>query len=89
MSEYKVRIEVILEGNNKKLESLIKAIKPDNVNVPENISIEEEVHKDKAIIVVNGIVKEPKDVLRIRNTVDDLLEHLILSHRVIETVKDN
>ncbi len=89
MSEYKVRIEVILKGNHRKLESLIKAIKPDNVNVPENISIKEDVHEDKAIIIVNGIVKEPKDVLRIRNTIDDLLEHLILSHKVIETVKDN
>ncbi len=89
MNEYKIRIEIILTNNHRQLKSLIKAVKPDNVNVPENINIEEKFYEEKAIIVIDGIVKEPKDILRVRNTVDDLLEHLILSYKVIETVKDN
>ncbi len=89
MNEYKVRIEIILTNSHRQLKSLIKAVKPDNVNVPENINIEEKFCEGKAIIVIDSIVKEPKDILRVRNTVDDLLEHLILSYKVIETVKDN
>ncbi len=89
MNEHKVRIEIILRDNHKRLESLIKAVKPDNASAPEDINIKEELHEDKAVIVIDSVVKEPKDVLRVRNTVDDLLEHLILSYKVIETVKDN
>ena len=85
----KLSIELSLRDDNKTIRSLIESIKPDNKIVPPNISISEQIHDGEGVIIVDMVVESPKDILRFRNTVDDILEHLILGLRVLRSVKDN
>ncbi len=69
-------------------EALIKALEPDNVSAPSNIGIDSIVEKDALKIVIE-FVGRPEEILTLRNTIDDLLQHLNVALRVVESVKDN
>ena len=84
-----VRTTIILPGMSKHFASaIISALEPDNTKAPRNIYIENVVGEDslRIVIVFQG---ESKELLSLRNTIDDLLEHLNMTLRVLESVKDN
>jgi len=84
-----LELDIILVGESRIINSLIESIKPDNLLAPENISVNEEVSDGTGLITIKLKVKDPKDILRFRNTVDDILEHLIIGLKVLKSVKDN
>jgi len=68
--------------------TLIKALEPDNVNVPSSITINNIAEEGMFKIIVE-FIGNPEEILTLRNTIDDLLEHLNVALKVIESVKDN
>ncbi len=69
-------------------EALIKALEPDNTNAPSIIGINSIVEEGMLKIMVE-FIGEPEEILTLRNTIDDLLEHLNVALKVVESVKDN
>ena len=84
-----LELDIVLVGELRTINSLIESIKPDNMFAPENISISEKVNDGTGLITIKLKMKDPKDILRFRNTVDDIFEHIIIGLKVLKTVKDN
>lgn len=84
-----LELDIMLIGESRIINSLIESIKPDNIFAPKNISIIEKVDDETGLIIIKSKIKDPKDILRFRNTVDDILEHIIIGLKVLKSVKDN
>lgn len=77
----KCKVQVILENiSDKKADTIRKALEPDNVNFPENLTLELENFDNK--IVFN--FQSYGDMKKLIGTVDEVLEHLQVALRVIE-----
>ncbi len=85
----RIKTEIIISGINPHLaEAIRKALEPDNTSIPESISIKIVEEEDKIRIIVE-YMGSPRNILTLRNTVDDLLEHLNIAVKAIESVKNN
>ncbi len=85
----KIKTEIIISGIDPHLaEAIRKTLEPDNIGVPEGISIKIMEEEDKIRIIVE-YMGSPRNILTLRNTVDDLLEHLNIAVKAIESVKNN
>ncbi len=85
----RIKTEIIISGINPHLaEAIRKALEPDNIGIPESISIRIVEKEDKIRIIVE-YTGSPRNILTLRNTVDDLLEHLNIAVKAIESVKNN
>jgi len=77
MCKVKVTINNI---SDKKAETIRKALEPDNINFPENLTLELENFDNK--LVFN--FKSYGDMKKLISTVDEVLEHLQVAIKVIE-----
>ncbi len=59
--------------------TVLSAIEPDNVNLPQDMEIDCNASEDSLYCSVRILCKEVKDVLRLRNTIDDILSSIKLS----------
>ncbi len=77
----KCKVQVILENiSDKKAEAVSKALEPDKVNFPENLTLELENFDNK--LVFN--FQSQGDMKKLIATVDEVLEHVQLALKVIE-----
>ncbi len=77
----KCKVQVILENiSDKKADTIRKALEPDNVNFPENLTLELENFDNK--IVFN--FQSYGNMKKLIGTVDEVLEHLQVALKVIE-----
>ncbi len=86
-----IRIKTVLlfpEIDHHTARTLLRALEPDNSSVPSNIIINSVV-EEKILKILIELIGRPKDILTLRNTIDDLLEHLNIALKVVESVKDN
>ncbi len=75
------KVQVTLENiSEKKAEAVRKALEPDNVNFPENLTLELENFDNK--LVFN--FQSQGDMKKLIATVDEVLEHIQLALKVIE-----
>lgn len=75
------QVQVILNNLSKeKIETVKKALEPDNVNFPEGLSLNVENIDNK--LVFNFESRE--NMKKLIGTVDEVLEHVQLALRVIE-----
>ncbi len=75
------KVQVTLENiSDKKAETVRKALEPDNVNFPENLTLELENFDNK--LVFN--FQSQGDMKKLIATVDEVLEHVQLALKVIE-----
>ena len=75
------KVQVTLENiSDKKAETVRKALEPDNVNFPENLTLELENFDNK--LVFN--FQSQGDMKKLIATVDEVLEHIQLALKVIE-----
>ncbi len=82
----KSKFVLIFEADDKLASALEQALKPDDKNPPPGIKIySRRLGKKKGSILVYTILSEYKDILTLRNTVDDILEKIEL---VLETFKN-
>ncbi len=75
------QVQVTLENiSDKKAKTVRKALEPDNVNFPENLTLELENFDNK--LVFN--FQSQGDMKKLIATVDEVLEHVQLALKVIE-----
>jgi len=79
-------IRLRLEYKNEEMaKAVYESINPDNVDVKEGMSIKCKVEGSTVIV---DVTESTNNILRLRNTIDDILASIRLSERVIETIKE-
>lgn len=74
----------ILSGDNKKLLAYKQALGPDNRGFPPGIGFKEHASGNMLVYVIEAPFENVKSL---RNTVDDLLEHLEAAERALSEVR--
>ncbi|MEM0097395.1 MAG: hypothetical protein QXY52_04710 [Conexivisphaerales archaeon] len=75
-------VEIRLNGNPVILDSLVKALEPDNVNLPLNMTLEIKKEKGQLVILSGGYMGMIPSIL---NTLDEIVS---LVKSSLETVDD-
>lgn len=73
--------------DSKVCETVLRALRPDNVDVPPSILLGDECMDGKLILSLKCICSSPRDVLSLRNTVDDYLAHLQVSLQTLNRIE--
>ena len=75
------KVQVTLNNiNEKKAQTVRKALEPDNVNFPENLTLKVENIDNKLVF----IFQSQGSMKKLIATVDEVLEHIQVSLKVIE-----
>ncbi len=75
------KVQVTLNNiTEKKAQTVRKALEPDNVNFPENLTLKVENVDNKLVL----IFKSQGNMKKLIATVDEVLEHIQVSLKVIE-----
>lgn len=75
------KVQVTLSNiSREKAQTITKALEPDNVNFPENLSLKIENVDNKLIFTFESL----GDMRKLIGTVDEVLEHVQVSLKVIE-----
>jgi len=84
------RLEIRLElplGSPKLCNSILSALNPDNRSVPPGQVLINSCEEGLLVAVLRGDVESSRDILTLRNTADDYLEHLQTALRVLLSVE--
>ena len=75
------RVQVIINNiSDQKVKALRNALEPDNINFPENLTLELENFDNKLVFNFQSY----GDMKKLISTVDEVLEHLQVAIKVIE-----
>jgi len=70
----RVEIRSELQLSDKKLaETILRSLEPDNIDIPQGISLSVKVVEDKLIINMSCV---PEKILSCRSTLDEILMHI-------------
>ncbi|BBG24241.1 KEOPS complex subunit Pcc1 [Sulfuracidifex tepidarius] len=69
-------VSIKIEVDYDKPEEIVRSIEVDNVDVPEGMRISSKEDANKAIIMIEMDVKEPKELMTMRNTADEIMRHV-------------
>jgi len=73
--ERKLVVELLVNASSEKVaESIEKALKPDNIGLPENMKLEMKREGETLRITLESLVSSSKTILSVRNTIDDILQ---------------
>ncbi|MCL4343742.1 MAG: hypothetical protein JRN26_03235 [Nitrososphaerota archaeon] len=78
----KIAVEIRLNGNPAKLDGLKKALEPDNVGIPEGMTLKIKKDDGQLIILTEGNMGRIPSIL---NTLDEII---LLAKSSLETVDD-
>lgn len=83
-----VQLRVLLNDSNEVI-ALHKALKPDDKDVPRNVSLISDVVSEKRMLVysIEATVDRAEDLLTVANVVDDVLRSINLVVNVLKNVK--
>jgi hypothetical protein len=76
------QVKVLLRldlGNNEKVESVMKALIPDNVNFPRGLSME--MNAQGSVLIL--LFKSSRKMESLISTIDEVLEHISTMSRVL------
>ncbi len=75
-----IKLDLNLKLGIKESETILKALIPDNVNIPEDLKIVMNNKRDSLIIKI----KSNDNIETVTNTIDEILNHISLAKRVIK-----
>lgn len=75
-----IKLDLNLKLGIKESETILKALIPDNVNIPEDLKIVMNNKRDSLIIKI----KSNDNIETVTNTIDEILDHISLAKRVIK-----
>lgn len=82
-----MKVELEIEIETPHAREVEEALRVDNTDIPEGLKLST-YHNDKAIyIVAECDCEDPKRVLTLRNTVDEILTHIRAVLQVFEATK--
>ncbi len=77
----KCKVKIIIDNISKeKAQAVSKALEPDNINFPENLTLEIENIDNKLVFIFAG----QDNMKQLIATIDEVLEHVQVSLKVIE-----
>ena len=80
-----MRISVRVESNNANV--IAKSIEVDNINLPEGMEIITKSEGSEIVVIVTMEIKNPSDIMTLRNTVDEILQHVQALEKTLSAVK--
>lgn len=75
-----IKLDLNLKLGIKESETILKALIPDNVNIPEDLKIVMSNKRDSLIIKI----KSNDNIETVTNTIDEILNHISLAKMVIK-----
>ena len=78
----RIKVEIKINGDPDQLSSLIRALEPDNVGLPQDIKLEMNMSKGQLNIIAEGDTSRIPTIL---NTLDEILS---LAKSTLEAVED-
>ncbi|MGC8661170.1 MAG: KEOPS complex subunit Pcc1 [Nitrososphaeria archaeon] len=78
----KVKVEIRLNGDPARLDSLIRALEPDNIDLPEGMALKIKMSRKQLVISAEGGAGRVPSIL---NTLDEIIS---LAKSSLETVGD-
>ncbi len=78
----RIKVEIKLNGNSAQLSSLMRALEPDNVGLPEGIKLEIKMTEGQMNITAEG---DTSTIPTILNTIDEILS---LAKSTLDAVED-
>lgn len=77
----RIRLEISTENPSE----ILNAIQVDNVELPEGMTIKMKENEKGVEIIVEMRYTDPRSILTLRNTVDEILEHVEMLERVLKS----
>ncbi|BFI76207.1 KEOPS complex subunit Pcc1 [Sulfurisphaera ohwakuensis] len=69
-----ITVEITYDTNYAK--EISNSINVDNIDIPKGMNIDISHKENKIIIKISMEITEPRNVLTLRNTVDEILQHI-------------
>ncbi|MDT7875924.1 MAG: KEOPS complex subunit Pcc1 [Sulfolobaceae archaeon] len=80
-----MRVSIRVESNNASV--IAKSIEVDNIDLPTGMEIVTRNEGSEIVVVVAMEIKNPSDIMTLRNTVDEILQHINTLEKTLSTVK--
>jgi hypothetical protein len=80
-----MRVSIKVESNNASV--IAKSIEVDNIDLPMGMEIITRNEGSEIVVVVTMEIKNPSDIMTLRNTVDEILQHINTLEKTLSTVK--
>jgi hypothetical protein len=80
-----MRVSIRVESNNASV--IAKSIEVDNIDLPMGMEIVTRDEGSEIVVVVTMEIKNPSDIMTLRNTVDEILQHINTLEKTLSTVK--
>ncbi|QIW25049.1 hypothetical protein EWF20_13520 [Sulfolobus sp. S-194] len=71
-----MNITVEITYNTNYAKEISNSINVDNIDIPKGMNINISYEENKIIIKISMEITEPRNVLTLRNTVDEILQHI-------------
>ncbi|MFP3201653.1 MAG: KEOPS complex subunit Pcc1 [Sulfolobus sp.] len=80
-----MRVSIRVESNNASV--IAKSVEVDNIDLPIGMEIVTRNEGSEIVVVVTMEIKNPSDIMTLRNTVDEILQHINTLEKTLSTVK--
>lgn len=80
----KMRAEIIVEGDKETLKAIAGSLEPDNLQAPSDINLSMRIEGRKLVIELK---LHGGGVLRLRNTIDDILQAMEVAVKAMEATR--
>ncbi len=80
----KMRAEIVVEGDEETLRAIAGSLEPDNLQAPRDISISMHIEGKRLVIELK---LHGGGVLRLRNTIDDILQAMEVAVKTMEAAR--
>ncbi|AGE70149.1 KEOPS complex subunit Pcc1 [Sulfolobus acidocaldarius] len=80
----KIKISVKISTEASKI--IMKSLEVDNVDLPRDMQINLHSDKESLTLEVEMPIKDPRDVLTLRNTIDEILQHINAIEKTLKEV---
>jgi len=79
-----LKAEINIQIQRPHAKEIINSLKVDNINIPQGMQIDMNYNENFANIKIIMEISSPKDILTLRNTADEILEHANLIINLLE-----
>ncbi|MCY0873692.1 hypothetical protein D1867_02080 [Acidianus infernus] len=79
-----MKVEVDIQIQSQYAKEIINSLKVDNINIPQGMQIDMNYNGNYANIKIIMEISSFKDILTLRNTADEILEHANLIINLLE-----
>jgi hypothetical protein len=84
---FKLCVKIKVKGLPREIEVISRALSPDDkIGIPRNIDLESNLLEDELNYKVCALIENSRDILTLKNTLIDIIEHMKIASKVYTTV---